>query len=86
MSIYIGANKLILKEDIIAILDSDGALQSKISGDFIKGFGNDSVIKLGNGQVKTYILTQDKDSIKLYESSISSTSIEKKFQKKGLKR
>ena len=79
MSIYIGENRLISKEDVIAILDSNSTLQSSINENFIKGFENNSVIKLTNGQVKTYILTKDKDNIRIYESGISSTSIEKRF-------
>ncbi|MGO1469033.1 MAG: extracellular matrix regulator RemB [Tissierella sp.] len=85
MSIYIGENILLSKEDIIAILDSDSILQSNISEKFIKKFKKDSIIKKDKKEVKTYILSQDKDEVKLYESSISSTSIKKKFNMKGLK-
>lgn len=75
MSIYIGEDRLILKKNIIAIIDSKSIKESDINKNFIKKYENEI-----NKEAKTYILTNEKEDIKLYGSNISSTSIEKKFK------
>ena len=81
-SINIGENIYIPRDSIIGIFDSKTILKSKdfINENKIKGF-----YYLTKGELKSYIVTSLKGQIKIYESSISSDSIKKKFKKKGLK-
>ena len=78
MNIYIDENVFISKEDIIAVLDRKSILKSKNGRAFIEGYERNSLIHHIKKEVKSYILAINGDNIKVYESSISSTSIKNK--------
>ncbi len=84
-SIYIGEDIYIPKDNIIAIFDSKTILKSKDSRSFIEKNKEAAFSHRTRTELKSYILASEDGEIKIYESSISSNSIEKKFKKKGLK-
>lgn len=78
MNIYIDENIFISKEDIIAVLDQKTILKSKVGRSFIEGYEKNSLIHHIKKEVKSYILAINGNNMKIYESSISSTSIRNK--------
>lgn len=75
MSINIGENTFIFKEDIIAVFDRDTILKSKGNNAFIQNIKEDLSVNKTNKEIKSYILTQNGDNPKVYASNISSNSI-----------
>lgn len=84
-NIYIGENIYIPRDAILAILDSKALLKSKDGKEFIRKNKAKGFSHLSKGGVKSFIITSLEGEVKVYESSISSDSIGKKFKKKGLK-
>lgn len=81
--IDIGGKNFILKEDIIAVLDWEALNSSKIGRDFLKE-NKDNFSYCTNKKAKAYVLTYS-GNFKIYESTISSSSIRSKFKTKGMK-
>lgn len=84
MSVGIGENIFILKEDILAVLDHKTLLKSKDGRALLKRYSDDLFINKIKREVKTYVLALNGGDLELYESNISSTSIKNKFKSKGL--
>lgn len=84
MSIGIGENIFILKEDIVAILDNKTLLKSKDGRSLLKRYEKNLFTHKIKKEVKTYVLALNGGDMNLYESNISSASIKNKFKSKGL--
>lgn len=75
MYLHIGNDKIIKKQDILFILDYEGLSKNINFKNFIEKI---DIIKDNNQNIKTIIITKEKEKIKGYLSNISSNTIGKR--------
>lgn len=76
MIIHIGDNISLLEEDILLILDRKTVELSRDNKLFIQNLIDNNLLRNDmNSEIKSYIIVQEKDNLKLYVSNISSTSL-----------
>ncbi len=76
MFIHLGGNVVVLKNDIIAILDLEACSESAYTRNFLKMSEEDGfVVKISEDEPKAFVLTEKKKKTVIYLSPISSMTL-----------
>ncbi len=74
MYIHIGKDIAIREDEIVCIMDIENSSTSKITKEFLRSVGK-NIINVSDDMPRTFIITKQKDNIKIYISPISSTTL-----------
>lgn len=85
MILHLGNDVSVLKRDIIAILDIENSSTSKITKEYLANAGKSGwVVTCSYDMPKSFVIALDKNfSEKLYISSISASTLIKRFSGKN---
>lgn len=79
MFLHLGGEAIVKKKDIIAIFDMDNTTVSRSSRDFLAHAQEANiVINVSDELPKSYIVTQSRDGVRVYISSISPATLLKR--------
>lgn len=85
MYLHLGNDVVVRKRDIIAVFDMDNTTVSKHSRNFLTvAQKNGSVVDITDDLPKSYIVAEDKGEIRVYISSVSSKTLQKRWQNKNI--
>lgn len=80
MYLHLGNDVVVRKKDIIAVFDMDNTTVSKQSRRFLTVAQQEgSVVDITEDLPKSYIVTEDEGKIKVYISSVSSKTLQKRW-------
>lgn len=74
MYIHIGKDIAIREKEIVCIMDIENSSTSKITKEFLRSVGK-NIINVSDDMPRTFIITKQKDNIKIYISPISSATL-----------
>ncbi len=81
MYLHIGANVMVKKSDIVAILDMETTSVSKKTKEFLrKSEGGGKIINISEDIPKSYIICTENGKEKIYISQISSSTLLKRVE------
>lgn len=85
MYLHLGNDFVVRKQDIIAVFDMDNTTISKQSRNFLAAAQKSGkVMDVTDDLPKSYIVASDGNDIKVYISSVSSKTLQKRWNLKNL--
>ena len=80
MNLHIGGEILISKRSIVGIMDIENTSTSKKTREFLrKSEKSGEIIYVSGDMPKTFIITKEKEMVKVYVSPISSATLYKRY-------
>lgn len=85
MYLHLGNDVVVRKKDIVAVFDMDNTTVSKQSRHFLTAAQkSNSVVDITDDLPKSYIVAEDRGEIKVYISSVSSKTLQKRWKNKKI--
>ena len=79
MYIHIGGDVSVLSDEIVGVMDIENTSTSKITKEFLRSVGK-SVINVSDDFPRTFVITKEKEEVKVYISPVSSSTIYKRVK------
>lgn len=85
MYLHIGSNVMLKNSSVIAIFDLDATTTSKETRMFLSKCQKENKIEaVGDDLPKSFVVTKEKNQVKVYISPISVATLQKRFNDKNL--